>query len=559
VTTNIEVQTNVEMKTRDGLVLRADVYRPGGPGRRPAILVRTPYQKDGFGRTQCALQAFTAVAEGFAFVIQDVRGRHASEGDYSPIGPTEGDDGYDAVEWVASEPWCDGNVGMLGGSYCSLVQFRAAEQRPPSLKAIIPEKTGRNGAMGAFLLDSILIAWAAMQSRDAIVRSGDAKDLETVLAAFRRPREVAWHLPLNDLPFFRLPGLPTYQHLVDTMLSQPSADPARIAVPAMVQSAWYDMCPGEVSQLFQDLRSDAGSETARSGAQVLFGPWDHGPFRGHLGEWFFGNHADVLVGGFDLAQRQVNFFSRWLREDDQIPLPVATYFVMGSNVWKEADEWPPPGTVFVPLFLRSVRGEGTLAWDPPDGDEPPDAYDYDPMDPVPSVGGGWYYLGGSPVGPFEQSRIERRRDVLTYTTSPLATPLEIAGPVRLGLHAASSALDTDFVAKLCDVDTSGHSFNIAIGIVRARWRDGPGPRCSPLEPGHPYHFDLDLGAVAHRFDVGHCIRLQLTSSAFPGWDRNMNTGHELGTDAVGVVARQSIFHTSEFPSSLLLPTQSDAV
>lgn len=565
----VVVDFDVEMQTRDGVTLRSNIYRPAEEGQFPAILIRTPYDKssDRFEKnTITSIRPVDAASQGFAYVAQDVRGRFASEGKSEPPSTGgEGRDGYDAVEWVASQPWCNGRVGMIGGSFASITQWMAAMECPPSLRAIVPERTGgRNtGLFGAMQLDSTVIGWLAGQALNSIAKriaTGDAteEDLATARQAFLHPQAAANHLPLDALPFLKAAGLPPFAEQIEEFLHNMAAlDASRIKVPAMLTSGWYDMTPGDAAEMFTNMREAGGSDAARSGTRIFIGPWQHTGLGPHLGEKFFGNHASAGAGG--LPSAELKFLSRWLRDED-VDIPVATYFVMGINQWRQAESWPPSGTQFEKLFLTSGgeangrNGDGLLSWDEV-GPEGSDIYRYDPHDPVPSFGGRFYELGGSIPGPFEQRPIEERQDVLVYTSEPVSgKPLEIAGPVRLAIKVSSSAIDTDFMAKLCDVDEAGKSYNIADGFVRCRWRNGT-DQLSWLTPGEVTDLEIDLGAVAHAFLPGHRVRLQLTSSCFPAWDRNMNTGHPLGSDAEGNRAEQHVHHGGSHPSFLVLPVQ----
>jgi putative CocE/NonD family hydrolase len=564
--TRISIEVDAEMKTRDGTVLRADVYRPVQEAKVPAILLRTPYNKSSMRvatATLGSIRPTVAASNGIAFVIQDLRGRYSSDGEYSPAADTEGLDGYDAIEWIANEPWCTGRVATIGGSNSSLVQWAAGQLRPPSLRAMVPERSGGNasGMFGAMQLDSTMIGWAAMQALDHVQKqvaegAATSEDLAAVLAAFHDPQTAARHLPLNDLPFFsQIEGLPSFAELAALFIrSTATYDVSRVEVPILATSGWYDLLPGDLSDLFVEFRRSAGSSAAREGSRIVLGPWPHIFQSAWAGERFFGNHASAE--GVDLPGLTMRFMSKWLRDDD-VDLPVATYFAMGSNEWREADEWPPPGTEARELYLasggsaNSLHGDGKLEWAPSAGEQV-DRFDYDPLDPVPSFGGRYLDIGGSIPGAFDQRRVEERPDVLVYTAAALDSPLEIAGSVALRFYVSSSACDTDFVAKICDVDPSGLSHNIADGFLRCRWREGA-DKTVLLEPGKMNELTLDLGAVAHVFLPGHRIRLQVTSSAFPAWDRNMNTGNPLGSDASGVVATQIVHHGASSPSALILP------
>ena len=566
---SVIVDYDVEMQTRDGVTLRSNIYRPATEGQFPAILIRTPYDKSSARfekNTIPSIRPVDAASQGFVYVAQDVRGRFASEGKSEPPSTGgEGRDGYDAVEWVASQSWCNGRVGMIGGSFASITQWMAAMECPPSLRAIVPERTGgpSTGLFGAMQLDSTVIGWLAGQALNSITKriaAGEAtqEDLATARQAFLNPQAAAKHLPLDALPFLKAAGLPPFAEQIEEFLhNMADLDASKIKVPALITSGWYDMTPGDAAEMFADMRESGGSDAARKGTRIFIGPWQHTGLGPHLGEKFFGNHASAEAGG--LPGAQLKSLSRWLR-DEEADLPVATYFVMGINEWRQAESWPPPGTKFQKLFLtsggkaNSRNGDGSLSWNQV-GQEGSDSYLYDPHDPVPSVGGRFYELGGSIPGPFEQQPIEKRQDVLVYTSEPVSgEPLAIAGPVRLAFKASSSTVDTDFMAKLCDVDEAGNSYNIADGFVRCRWRNGT-DQLSWLIAGEITEIEIDLGVVAHAFLPGHRLRLQLTSSCFPAWDRNMNTGNPLGSDAVGIVAEQHIHHGGIHNSCLILPVQ----
>lgn len=565
-TKSIRIDVDAEMKTRDGTTLRADVYRPVQTDKVPAILLRTPYNKSSMRVATAVLgsvRPVEAARNGFAFVVQDLRGRYASEGEYAPTSPVEGMDGYDAIEWVASEPWCDGRVATIGGSNSSLVQWAAGQLRPPSLRAMVPERSGGNasGMFGAMQLDSTMIGWSAMQALDFVSKhladgTASQADYDAVLAAFRDPQTSAAHLPLDGLPFFSgIEGLPSYAEQASLFIRSTAAfDVSKVDVPILATCGWYDLLPGDLADLFNEFRRSAGTEQARDGSRMILGPWQHIFQAAWAGERFFGNHASAE--GLGLPDLTMRFLSRWLRDDD-VDLPVATYFSMGVNEWREADAWPPAGTEERPLYLtsdgnaNSAGGTGRLTA-APSGGGGVDTYEYDPLDPVPSFGGRYLDIGGSIPGAFDQRRVEDRNDVLVYTSDVLAAPLDIAGGVRLRLFASTSAVDTDFVVKLCDVDRSGLSHNIADGFLRLRWREGA-DKTVLTEPGEIQDLEVDLGAVAHVFLPGHHVRLQITSSAFPAWDRNMNTGHPLGSDATGVVCTQTVHNGQLYPSALILP------
>lgn len=557
--TSVRIEKNVEMTTRDGVILRADVYRPETDTPTPAIVMRTPYDKSR-SWAYPLWPALRALEHGFAYVIQDFRGRHASDG-AAGSGTTAGMDqmamdGFDCIEWVRSEPWCDGNVGMAGGSAVAAAQITTAWTRPPGLRAIAPAVPG-GGREKTMALETNIVGWTALMAMNVIERRRAeghdvTEDVMKVMAVDRDVPAACWTLPLSALPTMNIEGMPTYEETlrimsaaVDSLMGHEGS----IEVPALLTSGWYD--PTRTTGFFTAIREGAGSDLARSGTKLVMGPWGHGEQTWNLGEWGFGRSASPSMGGVPI-DAHLQFYNRHVKGDTAVEeLPTVRYFVMGSNVWKDGDSWPLPGTDWRPLYLRSGF---QLSWQAPEA-EAPDRFDYDPAHPVPSHGARVMYVGGGTVpGPFDQSRIERRPDVLVYTTDELTEPVEIAGPVTLRLFFSSSAVDTDVVAKLCVVDVDGVSVNLADGILRARHRDDWDVP-SFLVPDEIYELSVDLGPTAYHFRPGQRIRLQVTSSCFPLWERNMNTGNAPGTDTVGVVAEQTVHHAAETPSQLVLPVQ----
>lgn len=569
---SIRIDHDLEMKTRDGVVLRADVYRPDVPGKVPALVMRTPYEKGNTASGARYLPPLTAAAAGFAVVVQDIRGRFASEGEWDLVHlhAANVEDGYDCIEWVAAEPWCDGKVGMTGGSYVGVTQLAAAMSQPPSLRAIAPWLLGiaAERSLGHSLpLESMTVGWMAGLGVDLVrkkMKSGEAalSDLAKLVQAMVDPGSAADVLPLSELLNLETPGTPSFAQ-VDEMLrhvtTQIDSGFHRFQVPALWCFGWYDNAGG--TELFERMQKQGATERARNESRLLIGPWTHNYALDFVGSFGVSSMGSAQGGGVPASH--LRFFSRHLRGED-VDIPVVRYFVMGSNVWKTADAWPLPGTEKRAMYLRSngrantPAGDGRLERDEPPAGERPDTYRYDPLDPVPAWGFRVMYTGGSVVnGPYEQTRVEQRPDVLVYTSEALDEPLEIAGDVALELWAASSAVDTDWVAKLCVVDRHGLSTNLADGFLRARLRTGwETPEL--LEPDKPYSFRISLGQTAYRFERGQRIRVQLTSSAFPHLVRNMNTGKPVHEETAGVVATQTIFHDAAHPSRIVLPVQTAA-
>lgn len=567
---SIRIDRDQEMTTRDGTVLRADVYRPESTGKVPAIVMRTPYEKANTSINQTSyLPPLTACEAGFAVVIQDIRGRFASEGEWDIVHlhAANVEDGVDCIEWVASEPWCDGNIGMTGGSYVGVTQLAAAAGRPAPLKAIAPWLLGmpaERAMRHSLPLESMTVGWLAGLGVDNVMKkmkSGEANvdDLTKLVEAITDPARPSETLPLSDLLNLQTPGNPTYAE-VEEMLAHANVEIERhfdaFEVPALWCFGWYDNAGG--TEMFETMGSAAATSTARTGSRMIIGPWTHNDARDFVGQFGVGGLGSAAGGA--VPQSHLTFFSRHLRGED-VDIPVVRYFVMGSNVWKTADAWPIPGTEFRDMYLRSggqantAEGDGRLDREPAPEGERPDAYRYDPMDPVPAWGFRVMYTGGSVVnGPYEQTRVERRSDVLCYTSEELTEPFEIAGDVVLHLWAASSAVDTDWIVKLCVVDRYGLSTNLADGYMRARTRnDWQNPEL--MEPGMPYEFTISLGQTAYRFEPGQRVRVQVTSSAFPHFVRNMNTGKALADDTEATVAEQTVLHDPEHPSRVVLPVQ----
>ncbi|MGH6986715.1 MAG: CocE/NonD family hydrolase [Caulobacteraceae bacterium] len=546
---------------RDGVILRSDIYRPVTDKPVPALLTRGPYDKRIMSGSLVGLDTRAATAAGYAVVAQDVRGRFASDGQFklTPTQSVEGPDGYDTIEWIAAQPWCSGAVGMFGASYVSLTQWMAASERPPSLRAIIPERTG-SPPRGALLLDSILITWAASQALDwlqkAMLRQeAGEKEAQIIKKVLMDPHSAARQLPLNDSPLMQIGGLPSLQEMIRTLHAQSLPDAGLIDIPVLISSGWFDMATPETIDLYERLLRRPPRDGAAAEVSILFGPWDHGGFGMGLGEKSFGPLAATRMAL--IPQLYLDFYDRHLKGDSSKKIPGARYFMMGANEWRSASAWPPLNEE-TSFFLHSggqansVSGDGRLSRAISSPNSPADRYLYDPLEPVPSFGGRYFEWGGSRAGPYDQRRVEQRRDVLVYTGERLEQSLEIAGSVRLELFVACSTVDTDFTAKLCDVDLDGISRNILDEFFRCRWRDGY-DKISLLAPGEVYAFEIDMGPVAHRFAAGHRIRLQVTSSAFPAYDRNMNTGHEIGVDAEGPVAEITLFHDESRRSRVILP------
>jgi hypothetical protein len=558
----IKVLHDVPQVMRDGTVLRADVHLPEGAGPFPTLLERTPYGKASSPECQVGAPAFFASA-GYAVVIQDVRGRFASEGRFVPFhddgwGPNR--DGYDTVEWIAAQPWCDGNVGTIGGSYAGATQYRLAPTRPPHLRAMyVRESSADYWAEwvyhgGAFEL-GFMLEWTVKWTYNNLARlAPDPGEqarrrgiLEKALGELG-----SWHRqrPLHPNPLVE--GLDDW---FNEFLAHPADGPywwrwniasqhAEVETPIAHLGGWFDIFLAGTIKNFVGLRARARSQAARDAQRLVIGPWVHGPWnmaKSAQGEVDFG--ADAI---WDYNARRLPWFDHWLkgRRTAALDEPRVQLFVMGENRWRTADDYPLAGTRVTPWYLRDG---GALTPEPPAGAERADGYRYDPDDPVPTLGGATLNLPG---GAYDQRPIEDR--CLVYTSPPLERDLTIIGDVHCVLHAMSSAPDTDVVVRLTDVHPDGFSRLLCDGILRARYRDS-GTHPTPLEPNRVYELTVDLWATANRFRRGHRIRVAVTSSSFPRFDPNPNTGGPVAAEARGQVALNTVFHDTARPSRVLLP------
>lgn len=551
-------EPDLAVPMRDGTVLRADVYRPEGDAPVPAVLSRTPYDRT-FGLTPpAALDPELAVAAGLAMVCQDVRGQYGSEGDFYPF-RAEGTDGYDSVEWVAAQPWSSGDVGMAGRSYTGATQWLAAAERPPHLRAIAPMVVGSSffdGWVyqgGAFQLGFNLF-WVHLMT------SGKKR---------AKLDEQYRHLPLASAPLVEeSPAGGFYRDwlahpILDEYWEAFSIDNrlAGIEVPAQIVGGWYDLFLKGTLENYMRLRREGGSDLARTQTTLLVGPWAHGSTYGAYPDHGF--EAFGAEARIDLAELQLEFFARHLLGEPsaaQVDRPPVRIFVMGENRWRDEDDWPLARAREENWYLHS-HGDGdewagTLSPVPP-ADESGDTYRFDPGDPTPTIGGPTSLPGRfmrTNAGPLDQRPAEGRPDTLVYSSAALDGPLEVTGPLSVVLHAATSAHDADFVARLSDVDLDGFSRILAEGVLRARFRDGFHHQVE-VEPGRPYEYVIDLVATSNVFLEGHRIRLTVTSSSFPRFDRNAGTGGapcEVRPEDL-MPARQTIFHDADRASHVLLP------
>jgi len=565
----VTVERDVPAAMRDGTVLRADVYRPAEQPLDgvPVLLARSPYDKrvnvSTFGNTHPAWYA----SHGYMVVVQDSRGRYTSEGDFYPFAH-EMDDGYDTVEWAATLPGSNGDVGMFGFSYVGATQLLAAVTGPPSLRAIAPGFTAsqyydgwtyNGGALSA----AFVCYWANLLALGSAVRAEDRAAVDALGASLGAAEGWFWSLPLSEFPPLQGGYAPYFYDWVehctyDDYWKQWSIDSdySRIDVPALHFGGWWDVFLSGTVKNFTGLRAGAGTEAARGAQKLLVGPWTHmpwtpvsrcggdGPSTNEIDDW------------------QLRWFDHTLKGIDTgvLDSPVTVYTLDGG--WRDLDGWPPSDSAAEDWYIHSGGranskfGDGTLDRVPAAA-EPPDIFVYDPGVPIPSMGGhSCCFDTITPMGPADQHQAEVSRMILVYTSEPLADDIELLGDVSVTLHAASTATDTDFTARLCVVDPDGRSVNLQEGILRARYRHSLSEP-EPLVPGEVYELHIDLGPVGAHVPAGSRLRLDVSSSDFPQWDRNLNTGGTPLQDSalVAAPATQTVLHDPDHPTRITLPVR----
>ncbi len=538
----------VMVPMRDGVRLHTLVYKPG-QGSYPVVLTRG-YWPGSEG------QANFFNHHGYVYVGQSTRGHGQSEGDEGVRRRflDDREDGYDTVEWISQQPWCDGNVAMYGKSYWASTQWRAALSKHPSLKAIIPQNTNTESFSRGYRTNGVLSL--AMTARG---RAYDKSDWEAI-------DELGWNEYFRHLPLL------TLDEVVGGADAPGSADLWRdyaghatfdefwksrtlagkyqeISIPVFLMGGWYDYYPGSVLNAFVGLR-EHGNEAVK----VVVDSSDH--LNRSVGDRDFGN--EVPKNELKLAVRWLDHVLKGEDNGTQDEPPVHI-FVMGVNEWRFEDEWPLARATYHKYYFHSLDGSphGSLSTVSP-GDELPCKYTYDPEHPVPTLGGNHSFADTNipdiiRAGPVDQRPNEARSDVLVFTGEPLESDLEVTGPVEVKLFVSSSAKDTDFTAKLIDVYPDGTAFNLTEGIIRARFRESLWEPPVLMVPGEIYELSIDLVPTSNVFKKGHRIRVHVTSSNFPHWERNLNTGNDPATDVVIEKAEQTVYHDSRHPSHVVLP------
>jgi len=559
----IIIEKDAPIPLRDGVVTLADIYRPESAAKVPTLVSRTPYGKAANQGIALMPDPLRLAELGYATAIVDVRGRFGSQGDWNPF-QHEADDGYDTVEWVAAQDWCNGRTGIFGISYFGATAILAAGRRPPSLRCAVPILTSADYYegwiyQGGCLQLGFAANWGLMLAAgDPARQSPEA--MGALVGAIVTPGT------LDARPLAAMPGLSgtsvegwwkdwiTHERR-DAFWEQtrPSADYARFEVPMLHVGGWYDLFGGGTVNNFQGM-----SAAAHSPQYLVMGPWGHGSFDRSIGEVDFGLFSHPLF--FGLPDFYQGFFDRYLK-DKPFEKPAVSYFLMGANEWRNAETWPPANTMTLIWYLHSQgaantsKGDGTLDEAQPSSFEAADAFTYDPANPVPTNGGPIFHglAGGTKnlPGPRDQSGIELREDVLCYTSVPLDTPLVIAGPVTMSLWASTDAPDTDWTAKLLYVLPDGRSFPLCEGILRASCREGL-DRKSAVTANTPLLYEIDLTNTAYRFEKGQRIRVDISSSNAPRFRPNPNTDEALASATASRAAYQRIHHDAEHPSCIKL-------
>jgi putative CocE/NonD family hydrolase len=554
----VVVERNVAAKMRDGVTLRADIYRPKAEGKFPVLLVRTPYDK-----TNESSFGMKGAARGYVVVEQDVRGRFTSEGEWYTF-KNESQDGYDTVEWAAALPYSNGKVGMFGGSYVGATQYLAAIAKPPHLAGICPTVTASNYHDGWTYQGGAFEQWFNESWSTGLAMNTMRRRLEQSDAL-----EGTKTLPLTDYAVLEAPSAAGIAAYFKDWLAHPNFDGywkqwsiedhyAQIQVPVLSFGAWYDIFLGGTLRNYARLKTEAGTDAAKRGQRLVVYVGGHA-----------GGSASRKVGAVDFGEKlpidQDEMTLRWYDAilkaqangvEGEKPVKI---FVMGKNEWRDEDDWPLSRAKSTRYFLHAtgggatgLAGNGTLGTAAP-GEEKPDQYVYDPSDATPTIGGP-LCCGSLPtgIGPEDQRPAETRADVLVFTTPAFAQDTEVTGPVALDLYVSSSAVDTDFTGMLVDVWPNGFAQNLTSGILRMRYRNSQ-EKPELANPGETYHVTVDLWATSNVFLTGHKLRLEVSSSNFPRFDRNLNTGEIQARATRMMKATNVIYHDKAHPSALVVP------
>ena len=554
----VKFKIDVQVPMRDGVNLSADVYLPDAPGPFPATLLMSPYNNM---RDSYIEQAVYFAERGYASVMVDLRGRHDSEGVWDPY-VNDPLDGYDTQKWLAEQEWCNGKIGTFGGSYVGFTQVMPAPYQNPHVKCLVPvvcqqSNFGHLYNDGVLQLNVVFVAGFFWAGHTMQFTWGPGITGNPLLDW----NKFFWRLPLitalDDIA--DLPWLKTWiQHSTyDDYwkyygVKEKYGD---ILVPAYFMTGWYDNLIKENWRNFVGFREEGGSEEARKGTKILVGPWTHSINR-RMDTSIVEFGPDIY---FDRLAEHVRWYDFWLKGiqngiDKEAPIRM---FVMRANEWRDEWEWPLARTRWTKYHLNSggsansLYGDGTLSLAAAPAEAPRDVYVYDPANPIPTVGGQTEFPAEQ-RGPQDRVPVQHRRDVLVYTSQQLSEDLEVTGPITVKLHAASSAKDTDFTATLTELLPDGRAVHVSEGIVRARFRESL-ENPTLIEPGKVYEYTINVWDTSWEFQAGSRLRLEISSSNFPRYNRNLNTGNRLGMSAEMKTAEQTIYHNAQYPSYVLLP------
>jgi putative CocE/NonD family hydrolase len=588
------IEQKVMMPMRDGIRLATDIYRPKAEQPVPVIFVRTPYNfnawQNGKLQTRIYREAYENVKRGYAYVIQNERGRYFSEGNWDILG-TPLTDGYDAFSWIVEQPWCNGKIGTYGCSSTAEWQMAVASLDHPAHAAAVPMGFGAGvGRVGEFYEQGNWYRGGAQQMMFTVWLYGVQQDVlrprlpegigrEDLLRLQRfydmstDMPPVDWkeglkHLPVQDI----IKDAHGAKGIYEKMIIRKPDDPAwyegglyhdnmPYEIPSFWFVSWYDVSVSPNLKLYNHIRSNATSKEAAENQYLVVAPTLHCAY----------NHAseETIVGERNMGDARLDYdelintwFDHWLKDDDGNELdniPHVQYYTMGSNVWQSSETWPPDNAVMTTYYLHSdgkansLHGDGNLTQRKPGNKDYPDEFTYDPFDPVPSHGGGVCCTGNAVQGgSFDQQKIEEREDILVYTSQVLESGVEMTGFIESTLYVSSDVRDTDFTIKLIDVYPDGRAFNLDETIQRARYREGYDKEVF-MKEGEVYRLDMSPMATSNYFEEGHRIRIEVSSSNFPRFERNLNTGGNNYDETEGLIAKNKIHHSSKYPSQIRLP------
>ena len=587
------VDQKVMMPMRDGIRLATDIFRPKGDKKVPVIFSKTPYNFNSWGdgeqRNGTYQSALEAVKRGYAYVVQNERGRYFSEGDWDILGPPT-TDGYDAVDWLSKQSWCNGKVAPIGCSSTAEWQMAVVGLNHPALTTFIPQSFGAGvGRVGKFYEQGnwyrggagqmLFTAWLFGVQNDVIrpmfpkdatqeqlIRASRSFDLDPERARIDWSKGLA-HLPLQDIIKNANGPVGVYEKMIRRKPNDPDwykgglyHDNMPIERPGFWFVSWYDVSSSPNIALYNHVRATAKDPNVRNNQYLVIAPVLHCSYKRATENTIVGERS---VGDARLNYDELTYgwFDYWLKGEQNGILtktPKVQYYTMGLNKWQSSEVWPPITAQMTTYFLNSggkansLYGDGKLSTTAPAKDAP-DAFAYDPQNPVPSYGGNVCCTGNAVQGgAFDQQKMETRNDILVYTTEPLAEGVEVSGFIETTLYVSSDVKDTDFTIKLIDVYPDGKAYNLDETIQRVRYREGYEKEVF-MEKGKVYKLELSAMSTSNFFQKGHRIRIEISSSNFPRFDRNMNTGGNNWDESVGLVAHNNVHHSAQYPSQIRLP------